>query len=155
MSSRHRRRDLIERVRVLTTAEEQPRIVGRLPVRFVTERGPEGNADGDQPVEVLPRALAVGNDPIIVHARPERRAQESDHVVNRVLEATGDLEGRPAAQIDQATRIRRRTPGLRTPFDSQNGRPRLPRRHGRTGTGNSQPDHDDIDRLVELNPTDL
>ena len=119
---------LVKRVGVLTAAEEQPRVVGRLPVRLVAERRPERHADGDQPVEVVRRTLAVGVHAFVVHAGPESGPEERRHVLRRVLEATGPLEGRAAPEVDEAAGVGRRPSGSGAPFDGQHVGSRLARR---------------------------
>ncbi len=113
VTARRRGRDLVERVSVLTATEEQASVIGRFTVRLVAERRPERDADRDQPVEVVRRTLAVGVHAIVVHAGPEGGPEERRHVLRRVLEAAGILEGRAASQVDETTGVGRRPTGSR------------------------------------------
>ena len=155
VAARYRGRELVEGIGVLTAAEEQPGVVGRLAVRLVAERRPERHADRDQPVEVVRRALAVGVHAIVVDAGPEGGPQERRHVLRRVLEATGALEGRAASQVDEAAGVGRRPSGPPAPFDGQHVRSCLPRPDDRRRAGDAQTDDDHVDRLVEANLADV
>ena len=155
MPARHRDRDLVKRVGVLASAEEQSGVIGRFSVRLVAERRPERHADGDQPVEVVHRTVAVGVDPIVVDAGTERGAEERRHVLGRVLEAAGALEGGAASQVDETAGVGRRPAGSRATFDGQHLCARLSRRDDRRRARDAEANHDHVDRLVEANGFDL
>ena len=155
VAPRHRDRDFVERIGVLAAAEEQPGVIGRFAVRLVAERRPERHADRDQPVEVVRRTLAIGVHAIVVHAGPEGGPEERRHVLRRVLEATGALEGRAASQVDEAAGVGRRPSGSRATFDGQHVRSRLARRHHRRRARDAQAHDDHVDRLVEANLADV
>ena len=127
----HRDRKLVKGIGVLAATEEQPGVIGRFAVRFVAEGGPKRHADGDQPIEVVRRTLAVGVKACLVRVGSERGPEERRHVLGRVVEAAGALQGRAASQVDEPARVGRR-PARRTgAFDGQHVRVRLPGRHDR------------------------
>ena len=101
------------------------------------------------------RTLAVGVHPVVVDAGPERRPEERRHVLRRVLEATGALEGRAAPQVEEASGVGRRPSGFPAAFDGEHVRPCLPRPHDRRRARRAQTDDDHVGRLVEANPADV
>ncbi len=91
---------------VLAAGVDQTGVGGGLDVAFGMERRGEFDAVVDEPVMMVDRIGAVpmhlgGVDPGTAGGEQERL-----HVGDGVVEPTGALGGRPAAQIEQSTRHR-------------------------------------------------
>ncbi len=149
VAARDRRRDLVKGIGVLTATEEQPGVVGRLAVGLVAERRPEGHADGNEPLEVLDRAIAIGVDAVVVGPGPECGVEEGRHVLGRILEPAGVLQRCATAEVDQTAGLGRRPAGSCAPLNGQHVRTGLPRRHHCRGAGDAEAGDHDVGRLVE------
>ena len=108
MPARSGRGDCVERKRVFAAAVHQTLVAHGFPARLGEELRLERHAAADQPVEVRDAAGAVVGDPVFVGTRPHRHVEERRHVVDRIIETTGLLQRRTAAEVDESPGHRRR-----------------------------------------------
>ena len=112
-------RNGVERVGVFAAAVHQALVAHRFPAGLGEELRLERHAAADQPVEVRDAAGAVVGDPVLVGAGPHRHVEERRHVVDGIGEATGLLQRRAAAEVDEAAGHRRRAAPGSGAFEDQ------------------------------------
>ncbi len=96
--ARRRTGDLVIRPGVLAQPH-QPVLGVRHPARRLEQGLLERNAARAEPLEVLHAPVAVQPQLLLIGVRPERRLEEGEHVVRRVLEAARLLHLRAAAEV--------------------------------------------------------
>jgi hypothetical protein len=108
-----------------------------------------GNALGDEPVEMLDGAVAVELELGLVVAEADRGAQVFVHLLRRVLEAAGLLEGGATPEIDDAPRHRGGPAAATRALDDEGLRAGFDGGERRRGAGDAEADDEDVDGLVE------
>ena len=140
--------DLVERVGVLATRVDEALGAGRRHGGVGAERRVEGDAAGDQPVEVAQALLAVAGDLGLVGIRAAGRHHVAVHVVEGVLEPAGRLDRRAPAEVDDALGQRGGSPGATGPLGHEHPGPGRGGAEGRGRPGRAEPDDDHVGRVV-------
>ena len=127
---RYRERQFVKGIAV-TAAEEQP---ASSTIRdSACRRMMPGKARRTRPTNRSGPANPLNRSPRVPlsTAGPRAAPEERSHVLRRVLEATGPLEGRATSQVDRAAGVGRSPPGPPATFDGPDVGPRLSRPHDR------------------------
>ena len=125
-------------------------VVRLLDRRLVRVEGSlELEPQSDEPLEVLDALLAVEPYLLLVGS-PARLHQVLEHLLRGVVEAARLLDGSPAAEVDQTTGVRRRSPAGCGPLQDQDVGARPRRLDGRRAPRGAEPHHHDVRFHVPL-----